>query len=596
MKLAAFVLLACSLTAAGPDAKRYQPAWESLDARPMPEWFNEAKFGIFVVWGPYSVPAYAPPDGRRGEAYAEWYGKRMEQKDAAAREFHLKNYGEGFDYEEFADQFKAELWDPDYWADLFVRAGARYVVTTANYHDGFALWPTEYARTNDTDRWNAMVRGPRRDLLGELNEAGRKRGLRMGIYYSLYEWWHPLWLTDRERYVTEHLHPKFQEVVTRYKPPVIYLDGEWEMDYTQWRGEELAAWLFNDSPVADVVVVNDRWGNTRGLHGSYFSSEHGGGDNPPTHPWQEDRGIGKSYGYNRAENIHHYETAGDLVRLLSKVAGNGGNLLLGVGPTADGRIPVIMQDRLLAIGEWLRVNGEAIYGSRANPFWPRRFPWGTATARADKIYLHLHDRGAREISLRGLASRVRSARLLADPAARVRVTKLRGGVRIRLPETLPDEPVRVIALEFNEAPRADTTFHQDDGGAVDLHIRGMTVHGQRARVHFDGYRREAHMAGWTDPSEYLTADFIVREPGRFAVELVYSSDEASAGSEVAVEADGQRLTGITQAAERPGEYETLALGSIRLRKTGRCRLTVRAASAASWKGMCLQSVRLVPLR
>jgi len=340
--------------------KKYEPNWESLDTRPVPEWFNEAKFGIFVVWGPYSVPAWVD----RG--YAEWYGWRMYQKNSPTHKFHVKNYGEDFKYEQFAPMFKAELWNPDAWADLFAKSGAKYVVTTAVYHDGFCLWPSPYSKTVNTDKWNSVVVGPKRDLLGELNEAGEKRGLKMGIYYSLMEWYHPLWMNKetRPRYVAEHLHPQFKDVVTKYKPWFIFLDGEWHEEYKLWRSEELAAWLYNESPVRDRVVTNDRWGKTRGKHGDVYSSEYGGGKGWTEHAWQEDRGMGRSYGYNRNEDVNAYNSAHQLIDMLTKCVSNGGNLLLDVGPTADGRIPVIMQERLLEMGKWLAVNGEAIYGTR----------------------------------------------------------------------------------------------------------------------------------------------------------------------------------------------------------------------------------------
>jgi len=341
---------------------KYEPNWHSLDTVPLPAWFNEAKFGIFVVWGPYSVPAWTD----RG--YAEWYGGKLAGGQRATVEFHARNYGPQFKYEQFAEMFKAELWDPDAWADLFARSGARYVVTTAVYHDGFCLWPSSRAKTVNTDRWNAKVVGPKRDLLGELSAACEKKGLKSGIYYSLMEWWHPLYASEdpevKKRYAREHLHPQFKDVVTKYKPWFIFLDGEWHHDCAFWQSERLAAWLFNDSPVRDYVVTNDRWGKTRGKHGMVYSSEYGGGHGWKDHPWQEDRGIGHSYGYNRGEDLEDYNSPEELIRMLVRVASNGGNLLLDVGPTADGRIAVIMQERLLQIGAWLKVNGEAIYGTR----------------------------------------------------------------------------------------------------------------------------------------------------------------------------------------------------------------------------------------
>lgn len=437
----------CVFTAATPvQARHYEPNWVSLDQRPMPGWFNQAKFGIFVVWGPYSVPAWEK------SGYAEWYGHNMFQKESPTYAFHRRVYGEDFAYEQFAQQFKAELWDPDFWCDLFVKAGAKYVVTTANYHDGFCLFPSPHAATTRTDKWDSTKVGPMRDLLGELNEAGNKRGLKMGIYYSLWEWRHPLGAAGQwDRYVREKFHPQFKDVVTRYQPPIIFLDGDWTMDEKQWRSAELAAWLYNDSPVKDYVVVNDRWGKSRGEHGDYYSSEYGGGEFPPTQPWEEDRGMGRSYGYNRNESIHDYNSRDDLIRMLSKVAGNGGNLLLDIGPTADGRIPVIMQERLLQIGDWLGVNGPAIYGSQASPFWPAKFDWGTCTAGPGKIYLHVWKTPAGPLRL-PLKNNIKKAYWLANQQP-VPTTRCDQGLELILPESLPDSAVSIITLEIEGPPQ-----------------------------------------------------------------------------------------------------------------------------------------------
>ncbi|MDP6522624.1 MAG: alpha-L-fucosidase [Kiritimatiellia bacterium] len=338
--------------------KKYEPNWESIDTRPLPEWFNEAKFGIFIVWGPYSVPSWVP------KGYAEWYWKRSKNTKDGTHKFHLENYGEGFEYEQFAPMMKAELFDADFWADIVAKSGAKYVSFTVNYHDGFAMWPTKYAKTINTDDWNSVVTGPKRDVTAELKTALEKKNVTFGIYYSLMEWFHPLWVADKkEQFAVEWMHPKFKEVVTKYQPSFIFLDGEWHADYKTWHSEELAAWLYNESLVKDYVVVNDRWGKTRGKHGDIFESEYGGAKGWGDHPWQEDQGMGRSYGYNRNENATDYRSVKSLIGLLTSCAMNGGNLLLDIGPTGDGRIPVIMQDRLLEMGKWLKVNGEAIYGT-----------------------------------------------------------------------------------------------------------------------------------------------------------------------------------------------------------------------------------------
>ena len=355
------------------DAKHYQPTWESIDSRPTPAWWSDAKFGIFIHWGVYSVPSFAP----KGE-YAEWYWERLGRpgdpdpgsKDAAIRRetraFHERVYGKDFPYFDFAPRFRAEMFDADQWAALFKRSGAKYVVLVSKHHDGFALWPSRQANEGWGRRWNAVDEGPHRDLAGELTAAVRRQHLEMGFYFSLYEWFNPLWTAKKyDEYVRQHMFPQFKDLVTRYSPSVIFSDGEWELPSDQWHAPELLAWLYNDSPVADKVVVNDRWGKeTRHHHGGYYTTEYGAGLPGATHPWEENRGIGFSYGYNRNENLDDYATGQRLLLTLLDTVSRGGNLLLNVGPTADGRIPVVMQERLAYLGQWLEKNGEAIYGTR----------------------------------------------------------------------------------------------------------------------------------------------------------------------------------------------------------------------------------------
>jgi alpha-L-fucosidase len=353
-------------------AQPFQPTWASIDRRATPAWFEEAKFGIFIHWGVYSVPSYAPVvPGKL--AYAEWYWNAMTQGrngstdpvQAGTWAFHRARYGEDYDYEDLAPEFRAELFDPDQWADVFLRSGARYVVLTSKHHEGFALWPSREASATWGRPWSSVEIGPKRDLLGDLTRAVRAKGLKAGFYYSLYEWYNPLWLSNKPRYVREHMTPQFKDVVTRYEPSIIFADGEWELPSDEWKSPELLAWLFNDSKVRDEVVINDRWGKeTRHRHGGYWTTEYTPGMSDTEHPWEESRGMGFSYGYNRAERLTHYHTSRELVTILVDIVSRGGNLLLDIGPAADGTIPVIMEERLAEIGSWLKTNGEAIYGTR----------------------------------------------------------------------------------------------------------------------------------------------------------------------------------------------------------------------------------------
>lgn len=344
---------------------RYQANWDSVNSRPTPSWFQESKFGIFIHWGVYSVPSFAPPNVKGQTPYAEWYWNSLATHKSVTVDFHNRTYGENFQYSQFAPMFKAELFDPDRWADVFQRSGARYIVLTSKHHDGFALWPSAEADRDWGRPWNAVSAGPHRDLLGSLTDAVRRKGIRMGFYYSLYEWYNPLWLNDKPRYISGHMHPQFKDAVTRYRPSIIFSDGEWDLPSDQWRSTELLAWLFNDSPCKDEVVINDRWGKeTRHKDGGYFTTEYTAGMDSGSHPWEESRGMGMSYGYNRNEHLENYRSTRELILMLVDLVSRGGNLLLDIGPTADGRIPVIMEERLIQMGDWLKANGDAIYGTK----------------------------------------------------------------------------------------------------------------------------------------------------------------------------------------------------------------------------------------
>ena len=369
-------------------AQHFEANWESLNKRKIPEWFHQDKFGIFIHWGVYSVPAYAPVIPNSGLSYAEWYWYRLNEKQKDFLAFHNKNYGADFLYPQFEPMFKAEMFRPEQWAQLFKKSGAKYVVLTSKHHEGYCLWNSVEADRDWGRPWNAVTGTPKRDLLGDLTKAVRDSGLKMGYYYSLYEWFNPLWLSDKKRFVTEHMIPQFKDLVTKYKPSIIFSDGEWELPDTSWHSEALLAWLFNESPVAKEVVVDDRWGsNTRGKnHGAtYSTSEYGSGMDASV-TWEESQGIGHSYGYNRNEKLEDYKTSRDLILMLVDIVSRGGNLLLDIGPTADGRIPVIMQQRLTDMGNWLNINGEAIYGTEAYPH-PYQWSTGKKPGKSDKSYM-----------------------------------------------------------------------------------------------------------------------------------------------------------------------------------------------------------------
>ena len=337
-------------------SQQVEANWESIKARPYPQWFSDAKLGIFIHWGVYSVPSFC---GK--EQYGEWYLKGLMAKSPSRMEFHNKNFGEDFDYRDFDKLFKAELFDADEWADIFKRSGAKYVLLVSKHHDGYCLWDSEYA-----PNWNSVSGGPKRNIVEELTNAVRKENMKMGFYYSLPEWNNPLHIWTEAphdsigTYVEKHMIPQFKELVSRYKPSIIFADGEWFNSAEQWHAAELISWYYN--LVGKDAIVNDRWGS--GADYGFRTPEYSAGITQTDRPWAECRGLGRSFGLNRNEPIENYITSENLIKHFAKLVAAGGGLTLNVGPSADGKIPLLQQERLLDLGAWLEINGEAIYDTK----------------------------------------------------------------------------------------------------------------------------------------------------------------------------------------------------------------------------------------
>uniref|UniRef100_A0A672FF84 Alpha-L-fucosidase n=1 Tax=Salarias fasciatus TaxID=181472 RepID=A0A672FF84_SALFA len=354
-----FVLLLCSVQTA--TAARYTPDWTSLDSRPLPAWYDEAKVGIFIHWGVFSVPGF-------GSEWFWWHWKGQEPPDPSCVKFMSENYPPGFSYPEFAPQFHAEFFDPEEWADLFKASGAKYVVLTAKHHEGFTNWGSP-----NSWNWNSVDTGPHRDLVGDLGDAVRNRSLHYGLYNSLFEWFNPLYLTDKkngfktQEFVMQKLLPELYNMVVRYRPELIWSDGDWEAPDTYWHSPEFLAWLYNDSPIKDVIVTNDRWGSGCSCkHGGYYNCEDKYTPGQlPDHKWEKCTSVDtRSWGYRRNMKLSELMDLPTIVKDLVATVALGGNYLLNVGPTPDGMIPALFEERLRGLGAWLQVNGEAIYASK----------------------------------------------------------------------------------------------------------------------------------------------------------------------------------------------------------------------------------------
>ena len=544
---------ACPAPTDDPPRMTFDSTWESLENHPTPEWFEDGKFGIFIHWGVYSVPSFCDTS-----TYSEWYQHWLNTDSHGGKvtRFHAENYGEDFLYRDFAPMFRAEMFDPAEWARIFKRAGAEYIVITSKHHDGFCLWDSEIASEVRGYPWNSVETGPKRDLLADLFEACRAEGVRPGLYYSFMEWENPLYdREDKGEYVDRVMIPQIKELIEKYQPAVFWPDGEWDHSDEMWRSTEILEWIYEHAANPEEIVVNDRWGRgLRGQVGDYTTTEYdslgnSSGKGMRKHrPFEECRGVGHSFAFNRAETFDIYDSRTVCVQRLIDLVSRGGVLLLDVGPTADGRIPLIMVDRLLAIGDWLEVNGEAIKGTRRSPF--KSLPWGRATQKGDVLYLHVFDWPADDrLVVPGLENAVRRATMLGDrrPGRELGFDRQDGGaVVVDLAGLHPFEHATVIRLELDGAARVDQSVRPDAEGVLRLLPREASIEGPGLRVEqypdLAGTPRE-NLGFWssTDASAAWSVRF---EPGRrYEVRIDFACRDEASGGRLELECGG-RVIGI----------------------------------------------------
>jgi alpha-L-fucosidase len=365
--------------------QKYEPTLESLNKHPLPQWYAGAKLGIFIHWGLYSVPGWAPlshpehdfasADYIKYNPYAEWYLNVLRIPGSPTAEYHKQHYGADFGYYEFAPIFNRESkkWDPEQMATIFREAGARYVVLTSKHHEGFTLWPS--STPNPSPSLKASQLHAERDIVGELTTAVQKQGMKMGLYYSGgYDWTFntgPIETSmdyvavkpETEAY-GKYAFAQIHELIDRYKPAILWNDIDWPKTGNALQVE---ADYYNAVPDG---VIDDRFGIA---HADFTSPEYQKLDKISDKKWEECRGLGRSFGYNRAEGEAETIAPGDLISLLVDIVSKNGNLLLDVGPMADGTIPSVQMERLKALGGWLKQNGEAIYDT---------VPWRVAVGKS----------------------------------------------------------------------------------------------------------------------------------------------------------------------------------------------------------------------
>lgn len=352
--------------------ERFNPTWESLEQYSLPEWVKDAKFGIFLHWGVYSVPAFE----------SEWYPRNMYDSSTKVYKHHVKTYGStaNFGYKDFIPLFKAEKFNAEQWVDLFKRAGAKYVVPVAEHHDGFAMYRSALTK------WNAYEMGPKRDVIGELAAATKKAGLVFGLSsHRIEHWW---FFNHGKHYASDVLDPKYNdfygpaheenetmspefmsdwlmrniELTEKYQPQLFWFDWWIEQPALEPFRKSFASYYYNKGLEWNKGVVINYKHTSFPEKAAQLDIERGKLTDIRALSWQTDDAIGyKSWGFIEGEE---FKTSKYLVNNLVDIISKNGNLLLNIGPRPDGTIPQEVQETLLSVGKWLVVNGEAVYGSR----------------------------------------------------------------------------------------------------------------------------------------------------------------------------------------------------------------------------------------
>jgi len=531
-------------------------------------WWREAKFGMFIHWGLYAIPA------------GEWKGKPV----PGIGEWIMHNAR--IPKEEYAPlqkQFNPVKFNAGEWVGLARRAGMKYIVITSKHHDGFCLFDSKL-----TD-YDIMGTPFKRDVLKELADECRKQGVRLCFYYSIMDWYHPDARGANFPRYEKYMRGQLRELLTNYGPiGVLWFDGDWIGEWNREKGRELEAYVRSLQP---DLIVNNRVGKRQKGDGDFGTPEqHIPATGLPGMDWETCMTMNNTWGYKKDD--HNWKSYEDLLRKLVDIASKGGNFLLNVGPTAEGLIPQPSVERLEAIGRWLQVNGESIYGTQASPF--KRLAFGRCTRKPGRLYLHVFDWPEDgRLVVPGLLNQVQSACLLADPDRHpLKVLREGESVVVSLPEKAPDPVDTVVLLEIAGEPKVvEPAIEPDAQGKLTLHARDATTHGQRIRYETGGGKD--NIGFWVEPNDWVDWLVHVKRPGSFEVEITYACTQPG-GSRYRIEVADQKLEATVKATGSWTAFESAHLGRIEL-PAGRHRLAVRALELKGEGVMNLRSIVLSPV-
>lgn len=579
----AFLLTSLCLTsltlAPGAACQTLQPAEQVTDAERI-QWFQHDKLGMFIHWGPYSALA------------GEWKGQRVPVGNEA--EWIMQRFNIPVaEYRERAHQFNPVNFDAEAWVALAKAAGMKYLVVTAKHHDGFAMYASKVTKYNIVD-WTPFHRDP----LKELAAACKKAGIRFCVYYSHREDWdHPdgfgnSWDYDRSkkdftRYLEEKSKPQLRELLSNYGPlGLVWFDRGMDTPEHTREFVEIVRQL------QPRCLINGRVGGYgRDLMGDYQDMDDNGmpADGLQEY-WETPQTLNTTWGYSKFDQ--QWKTPGDVIHRMVEIVSKGGNYLLNIGPMGDGTIPAPTVATLRKVGEWVRANGESIYGTSASPV--REQPWGRSTVQGDKLYLHVFSwPGDGVLRMPGLKNQLRSAYALADPSHKLTLQRMDGNVAITLPAKPLDELDTVIVLQLDGPPRVDPpVITQDTESPFELDSQLAVTSGKAVkRFNRDG---KFHIAKWTGSDDAITWHLLVSQAGEYQVRIRYSARKESTGAKYSVTVGGQTLTGAVVETGEGYQYKTFDLGAVKLAKAGAYIVQIKPAAESGHNLMFFQRLDLVP--
>jgi len=540
-------------------------------------WFREAKFGMFIHWGPYSMAA------------GEWEGREVPPGKNAEWIMHDLRIPVAR-YREMAHGFNPVKFDAALWARLARQAGMRYLVITAKHHDGFAMYHSRVSGYNIVD-WTPFKRDP----LAELAEACRREGIRFCFYYSHREDWDDPdaygndWdytpaKQDFAAYLERKSKPQLRELLTGYGPiGLVWFDRGL---YTPAQARDFMEIVRTLQP---GCLVNGRVGNyDQELEGDYQSlSDNGMPPGGLDEYWETPQTLNDTWGYSRFD--HHWKTPETVVRRLVEIASKGGNYLLNIGPMGDGAVPQPTVEILGRVGAWVARYGESVYGTAAAPFGA--LPWGRVTVKGARLYLHVFawpPDGM--LRLNGLRNTPRAARLLGAAPGKLSYEKRGSTLLMRLPAAAPDPIDSVVAVDLDAPPRVDPPVVEQHGSAP-LKLDYMTAVTSGTALKRFNRKGGFHISKWTGPADAATWQARIAAPGRYAVRLRYAARPAWEGGRYEIAVGPRVLRGTVQGTPGWYEYRTVDAGTVDL-AAGAYTVKVRPAASTGHDLMYFESLEL----